>query len=76
MSGLFDFLSLSVISGQQAPKREVLIQVWPVNAEGGELDPVQLLRRSTGQPRVASHWKPDLGTAFHHNFDLAVPEYG
>ena len=39
----FDFLALSVISCQQASKREVFIQVGPVNAVGRELDPAQLL---------------------------------
>jgi hypothetical protein len=72
----FDFLTLSVVSGQQASKREVLIQVRPVDAVGRQLNSAQLLCRPADQPRVAGYRKANLGAAFHCNYNLAVPEHG
>lgn len=74
--GGFTFRMLSVIACEETAEGKVLIQIRPMEAEGRNLDPVQLLGRPERQPGIASHWKSHLSSALHRNYDLPVLEDG
>jgi hypothetical protein len=51
-SGRLTFSSLSVIALRDPANRKIFVEVGPVEAEGGKLDVVQLVRRGRGQTRI------------------------
>jgi len=72
----FDIPVLPIVTSQQSLKRKILVQLGPMNAIRGNLNPAQLLRGSMCQPRIFGHRKTHLAPALHGNNDVAVPKDG
>jgi hypothetical protein len=75
-TGWFDPLMLAIVARQNSAKRQVLVQIWPMESEGGDLEVAELRRGSTGQAGVGANREPDLRAAVHHQQDYAVPING
>src|SRR6185503_12055015 len=65
-------LKLSVVPFKQPAKRQVFIEIRPVESKRRNLDVVQLLRRAASQPWIFRGWKTNLPTAYHSDNDEAV----
>jgi len=72
-SAWLDVLVLSMVTGENPPERQVLIQIRPVKPEWRDLDLVKLLGGALCQPRVLPDWEPDLRAAIHHHHNHTVP---
>ncbi len=66
------FLKLAVVAFEQTAKRQVLIQIRPMQAKGRNLDMVQLLARASGQTGVFRNRKANLCATFHADDNPAI----
>ena len=66
------FLGLAIIPFEQSTKRQVLIQVRPVQTERRNLDVVQLSGRAAREPEIFRNRKTNLRAAFHADDDEPV----
>jgi len=67
-------LILAVVACEQASKRQILIEIGPMQAEGRHLDIVQLIRRPLGQPRVPTDRKTHFQPAVHRDHSVTISE--
>jgi len=68
--------SLAVVAGQDAANGQILVQIGPVEEEGGELDVVELLGEFAFRARIPFDREGDLQPALHLDLDLACPVSG
>jgi len=67
-----DFLKLAVVAFEQAVKRQVLIQIRPVETEGVNFNVIQLPGCAGRQTRIIRDGKTNLRAALHANDDPAI----
>jgi len=61
---------LAKISTQESLERKIFIQIRPVNAERGNLNIVQLFRRSLGQSWILRNGKTNLHATLRLDQDM------
>ena len=66
------FLKLAVVAFEQAVERKVLIQIRPMNTEGGNFDMIQLPVRASRQTWIFRNQKTNLRAAGHADDDPAI----
>jgi hypothetical protein len=66
------FLKLAMVAFEQPMKRQILIQVRPVQAERGYLDMIQLLVRARRQTGIFRNQKTNLSATFHADDNPAI----
>ena len=48
---------LSEVTRDDAPNRQILVEIWPMQTVGRELDIAELLLRFVLKPRIPRDWK-------------------
>jgi len=69
-------LVLAVVALEDAAKREVLVEVGPVQAERGDFDVIELFFGAARQARILGDGEPDLRATAHGHDDVPIPVHG
>ena len=64
--------ALPEVACEDAPHREILVELRPVEAERRELDPLELRFRPAFETRIPGHGKRQLEAAGQDHADLPV----
>ncbi len=64
--------SLPEVAAQDAPHREILVEPWPVEAEGREFDPFEFRLRHAFETRIPDYGKRQLEAAGQYHANLPV----
>ena len=68
--------SLPEVAAQDAPHREILVELWPVEAEGREFDPFEFRLRHAFETRIPDYGKRQLKAAGQYHANLPVSMRG
>ncbi len=68
--------SLPEVAAQDAPHREILVEPWPVEAEGREFDPFEFRLRHAFETRIPDYGKRQLKAAGQYHANLPVSMRG